>query len=674
MSDDISKIQKLVSGNLSFERLLRKTLGEEQPPVKNGKNKIILALASTDSGREQMLNHENGRVRELMRARIAVRSWPLHQRRVQGIVRQAKACGGFMPMGLNYYGAKTGRWSGSENVNVQNLPARSEYALVNQIRGLLTAPPGHVLVITDAAQIEARNLAWQAGQDDLVAAFAGGREIYCEFASEVLGSRIRKPRSGDPSIVVQYLKHYRQFGKIGILGCLAEGTPILTDNGWKPIERVQIYDLVWEGERWVSHAGVVYQGEQECQNVHGVWMTPDHEVHHDGGWYQGQDLLTHNLKWETATANLQYPRLYVDREAGLSPSNVLAPVVEFLLRAATIWSPENLRGVMSVLKKRLLRRIHDMGLCRSRIVLDFVTAFVRSLVDATHAHIPDTGDGESVCTLPGWKIDICFTDTLCHYRDGITPLWRSIGLTTTETTNPEISGSLPEPRTCRTYDIVQAGSNRRFQAGPLLVANCGYGMGVDRCLQYARDVFHIDIARPLAEKIVGHYREKYRRICKLWGDVERAFKYVVRYPSETCELDHGLTFCNDEGTVILGLPSGRALYYHDPYIAKDDRGRDQLCMPDERKTGAEIRMWGGYLVENIIQATSRDILGDAILILEGIGYPVALHAHDEVILVVPEAHGEAALAAAIKTLSQTPIWCPGMPLDAEGTITDRYGK
>lgn len=410
-----------VSGTNSFERILREVLGDEAPPMKRGKKKMLVAVAKTDPGYEYLLNHEKPEVKALMEAKVAIKTWPKNVKRVHRMVAQAKACGGFLPVPLKYYGAHTGRWSGDEKINLQNLTARSPHACINAMRGLLTAPPGHVLVITDAAQIEARNLAWQANQDDLVAAFVEGRQIYCEFASEVMGTYIRKPYTWDPPTVVKYLKHYRMFGKVGILGC-------------------------------------------------------------------------------------------------------------------------------------------------------------------------------------------------------------------------------------------------------------GYGMGVDRCLAYAHDVYHIDIDRAMAKKIVSHYRNKYKKICQLWTEVEKAFKYVVRYPSESCAVEPGLKFSNNDGTVLISLPSGRSLYYHEPYITKDERGRDQLCMPDERKIGAEIWMWGGYLVENIIQATSRDILAEAILTLESIGYPVALTAHDEVVTVVPETQGKAALAASIRILSQTPIWMAGCPLDAEGQIVDRYCK
>lgn len=63
--------------------------------------------------------------------------------------------------------------------------------------------------------------------------------------------------------------------------CLAEGTEVRTNRGWIPIEQVQSNDLLWDGEEWVSHDGLIEKGEQEVINFGGVWTTPDHKFLHD---------------------------------------------------------------------------------------------------------------------------------------------------------------------------------------------------------------------------------------------------------------------------------------------------------------------------------------------------------------------------------------------------------
>jgi len=95
---------------------------------------------------------------------------------------------GPLPIMLNYYGAHTGRFSGGDGMNLQNLPSRSN----NKIRTALRAPKGYTLAVCDSAQIEARGVAWLAEQEDLVNAFRRGKDVYSEFATEVYGRLITK--------------------------------------------------------------------------------------------------------------------------------------------------------------------------------------------------------------------------------------------------------------------------------------------------------------------------------------------------------------------------------------------------------------------------------------------------------------------------------------------------
>lgn len=210
-------IEKQVRGNKSFERYLREELDGEEPPTKIGKKGRILAIAKTDSGRTKLLAHPKESVRYLMEARVAVKSWPLHIRRIERMEKMALAADGKLAVPIRYYGAHTGRWSGGGGINLQNLPARG-HPLINKIRSLIEAPPGHMLIILDFSQVEARDLAWLAHQDDLVQAFAEGREIYCEFATQFIGRKVRKPRKTDSEAVAKWYGKYRQMGKIGVLG------------------------------------------------------------------------------------------------------------------------------------------------------------------------------------------------------------------------------------------------------------------------------------------------------------------------------------------------------------------------------------------------------------------------------------------------------------------------
>jgi DNA polymerase len=97
---------------------------------------------------------------------------------------------GYLPIPLKYYAAHTGRWGGSDLINLQNLPTRD--ANKKSLKNSIIAPPGHTIVNADLSHIEARVLAWLAGQDDVVQAFAEGRDIYCEDATKAYGRVITK--------------------------------------------------------------------------------------------------------------------------------------------------------------------------------------------------------------------------------------------------------------------------------------------------------------------------------------------------------------------------------------------------------------------------------------------------------------------------------------------------
>lgn len=144
-----------LSGNLSFVAALQDALpiGENVPTKaakRPGKNMTALlgtpgvgpALAKTDEGCRLLLAHPDEKVRSLMEARKAVKSWPLHLKRIAAMKALATACGGWMPVPLNYYGCHTGRFSGGGGINLQNLGGRGRagqgtHPLITKMRELL---------------------------------------------------------------------------------------------------------------------------------------------------------------------------------------------------------------------------------------------------------------------------------------------------------------------------------------------------------------------------------------------------------------------------------------------------------------------------------------------------------------------------------------------------------
>lgn len=214
-----------ISGDTSFDRLVNVALeqaGDDcQKYYKFGKRGALLAIAKDDPERKLLEQHASERVRNLMAGRAAITSWPTHVQRIERIIRMACACAGVLPVPLKYHGAHTGRFSGGEKINLQNLGSRG-HELVNAVREILVALGcDQRLVIVDLAAIEARVLAWIARQYDLVAKFANNEEIYCGFATKVLGWPVRKPKKsgGIPAIEAKMKWARNAIGKIGILGC-----------------------------------------------------------------------------------------------------------------------------------------------------------------------------------------------------------------------------------------------------------------------------------------------------------------------------------------------------------------------------------------------------------------------------------------------------------------------
>ena len=182
---DPTALKSLLMSNAQFASLLR-LLGVEPPmKVSPRTGKATFAFSKTDKALTDLLEHPDERVRAAVEARLGTKS-TLEETRTEAFIGIAGR--GPLPIMLNYYGAHTGRFSGGDKVNLQNLPSRGN----TTIRQALRAPEGYEIIACDSSQIEARTVAWLAGQDDLVQSFRDGRDVYSEFASDVYGRTITK--------------------------------------------------------------------------------------------------------------------------------------------------------------------------------------------------------------------------------------------------------------------------------------------------------------------------------------------------------------------------------------------------------------------------------------------------------------------------------------------------
>ena len=179
---------------------LLKTLGVIPPTkisVKTGKE--AFAFAKSDEEFKALLEHSDPRVQAVVAARLGVKS-TLEETRTERFINIADR--GTLPVPLRYYAAHTGRWGGDDKVNLQNLPRKSP------LKKSMLAPEGYVFIDCDSSQIEARTLAWLAGQEDLVEAFDKCEDVYKIMASSIYGVPVEEVTDGQ-----------RFVGKTTILGC-----------------------------------------------------------------------------------------------------------------------------------------------------------------------------------------------------------------------------------------------------------------------------------------------------------------------------------------------------------------------------------------------------------------------------------------------------------------------
>jgi len=162
--------------NDKFAEMLRKLQVVPPTKISAATGKEAYAFAKTDEEFKALLEHQDPRVQTLVAARLGVKS-TLEETRTQRFIDIADR--GSMPVPLRYYAAHTGRWGGDEKVNLQNLPRNSP------IKYAIHAPRGYRIIDSDSSQIEARTLAWLAGQNDLVDAFDRGEDVYKKMAAAI---------------------------------------------------------------------------------------------------------------------------------------------------------------------------------------------------------------------------------------------------------------------------------------------------------------------------------------------------------------------------------------------------------------------------------------------------------------------------------------------------------
>ena len=205
------------------------------------------------------------------------------------------------------------------------------------------------------------------------------------------------------------------------------------------------------------------------------------------------------------------------------------------------------------------------------------------------------------------------------------------------------------------------------QKGKIAELALGYGGSVGALK--AMGAIEMGLTEDELPPLVDAWRQSNPNITKLWWDVDRAATEAVRYKrkSET----HGILFDYRSGMLFITLPSSRRLAYVKPRIGENKFGGD--CITYEGVGGTKkwerLESYGPKFVENIVQATSRDILCYAMQTLRNCS--VVMHIHDELVI---EAGPRMSLPAVCEQMGRTPPWAKGLLLRADGYECDFYQK
>jgi len=205
------------------------------------------------------------------------------------------------------------------------------------------------------------------------------------------------------------------------------------------------------------------------------------------------------------------------------------------------------------------------------------------------------------------------------------------------------------------------------QKGKIAELALGYGGSVGALR--AMGTLDMGLTEEELPLLVSAWRQSNPKIVEFWWAVDRAVTEAVR--NKTTTKDYGLTFSCRSGMLFITLPSGRNLAYAKPKIGTNRFGGS--CITYEGVGGTKkwerIDSYGPKFVENIVQATARDILCYAMKTLRCCS--IVMHIHDELVI---EADPKVSLDAICEQMGRTPPWVKGLKLRADGYVTPFYKK
>jgi len=231
-------------------------------------------------------------------------------------------------------------------------------------------------------------------------------------------------------------------------------------------------------------------------------------------------------------------------------------------------------------------------------------------------------------------------------------------------------------------DKLEKKDAKEYAIGKSAVLGCGYGMGHVKFLATCQ-ANGIDVTEEMAKTAVQAYRKKYKKVVEMWYAQEAAARSAVRSPGTVHPCGKVVWGMDPKREfLVCRLPSGRHLRYFKPSLKSIETPygeKEEIHYWAAGNTGLEqFKTYGGSLVENITQATARDIMANGMLNAEAAGFRVVLTVHDELVTELDVENkiwdDKGAVEALAKEMCSLPQWAAGCPIAAEGWTGKRYRK
>jgi len=629
---------------------------------------------------------------------------------------------------LAYYQAHTGRYGGNEGLNLQNLQRKSHHRLA------LTAPEGSFVYVIDSSNIEARMLAWFANEHGLLDQFRNKEDVYSTLASKIYDIEVTKqthPGERGVGKVACIAEGQRVLTDKGLVPIEKVTTG---HKVWDGLGFVSHHGVVDQGVKEVitydgltatpDHIVFTTEGRQipfgeiassmgwlavTGYGRHPIRFSEDHICASQTQKRQPKTEMPMHILWGCKMDKHKQPNKWEDQWLPKLFTNTIqtfdnpwSPVRCYSSQSEQGNQPivPQLRGAWDRESVQEQKRFHT--LCGK--------TFTASKLQR-NGNRPDkqqrplrTGELTTCCASGEYKQPQVYpndafsrqngTDYRATYSIFIQPAvangGRRLDLGTNDkpgniSSSPKAQKLAKNQTTARVYDILNAGPRHRFTVEGKLVHNClglGYQMGAPKFFDTLRSgpmgMDPIDCDFNFAERVVKTFRNTYPNIVRSWKTGQHVITKMTRGGMEE---PWGPLMIYERA---LMLPNGMCLHYPELSVTEIETVTgvnyeyNYKTYDFKSKKFVDRKIYGGKLIENIVQALARIVIIDQMLridaMLKEYGGRVVLQVHDEIIAIAPKEKADEIFAKMTAIMSTPPAWCHDLPLDSEGGFDTCYSK